>query len=319
MPILAVRRDLPPEVVPEPGGTADPTNPGGGTGYALTTADGTIWDLTDREGLLLTLGRRGFDSPTYDAITAESPAFDGEEFLSARALPRDLILPLYLQAETREAFIARKRSLLAGLSPRRGLATLAVTEQDGSQRTLRCYYTGRGGEGDTARDRAGRLWSRLTLELRAPDPYWRGAAIRTEFANPVSSSFYPIPPLQVASSQGLGESTLDVRGDVDAYPVWTVYGPTSGGIELCAMPAGTGERDLMLSSVLAADEWLRVDTDPTRLTIIDQDGANRWGDLESGSSLWSIPPGSLDVEVFAAGVGAGTRVVLEYQPRFETV
>jgi hypothetical protein len=326
------------------GGTVDPGTGGGGvvvnpsdggvvvppsspqpvvqsSSLTLTTYDGTVFDLTNGDRYLATLGRRGFDAATYVVFADQSPMVDGEVFRSARAQPRDLTLPIYIRGDTRQQFLDRKRDLLARLSPMRGLATLQVAEADGSRRHIACYLTG-GAEGNAARDQSGRNWTRYELALRCPEPFWKGDAIRVEFQAPSAalwlgnSTFLPV---RVQSSQSFGAAAFVNPGDTLSSPVWSVFGPTSGGITLTRdatpyLPAET----LVLNSTLIAGQSVVIDTRSAFLTITDNAGANRWPDLADGSSLWQIAPGENLIHVAVGGATTATRVVLDAEPRYET-
>ncbi len=327
MPFLAVSGALveppvePPVVDP---GTDSPIDPGpivepvSGATLTLTTADGTVFGLGDWNRLTVTVGRKGFDAATYQVYADESPMVDGEIFRGARAEARDLVVPIYLRADTREEFLARKRELLSKLAPTRGLATLEVAEVDGSRRRIGCYFTGRGAEGDTGRGASGRTWVRYNLELRCPEPYWRGDPMHVEFTPPAVGSFFPIFPLRLQGSQSFGSAEFVNPGDVTAYPIWTVVGPTSGLVTITRSTPGASSRTLGLNLTLAVGQWVRIDTRPDRLSIVDQGGANRWPTLVDGASLWRIDPGTNVVAVAVAGAGDATRVVLDAEPRFET-
>lgn len=313
----------PPVDPPVDPGTGEPTPeaPSGApaSSLTLTTADGTAYDLGDPTKLLATLGRRGFDAAQYATFADESPLVDGEIFRGARAVPRDLILPIYLRADTRAEFLTRKRDLLARLAPTRGLATLEVAEEDGSRRRISCYFTGRGAEGEGSRDRSGRTWTRYNLELRCPDPYWRGDPLRVEFVPPnVGGLFFPLLPLKVESAQTFGETSFTNPGDVMSYPVWTIHGPVAGSLVLKRTTPGLTVRTLTLNLTVASGHFVTVDTRPDRLAIVDDLGANKWPSLADGSSLWRINPGENSIEVVVPGSGAGTRIVLDAEPRFET-
>ncbi len=336
MPILAVRTAVgdgggvvvepPPTdsvpgtgVITDPGtGVGLPENPGGTTTHTLTAADGQQWDLGDYSHAFMTVGRRGYDAPSYQVYVAESPGFDGEAFMGARATARDMIVPLYLRADTREEFLIRKRNLIAALSPRRGLATIEVGEGDGTRRRIKVYFTGRGAEGDSNRDQAGRTWVRYNLELRAPEPYWRGDPRTFEFRSASTGGFFPVLPLRVSSGTSLGISDISIPGDVESFPLWTVYGPTNGGIVLRTTPVNGPARSILLSSSLAAGQWVQINTTPTELTVLDHAGVSRWSDIQSGSGMWPVPPGPITVEVTAAGATSATRVVMAIEPRYET-
>lgn len=324
MPILAVLGTTPPVTgggtdtgVVDPGVGAIPT--AGASSLTLTTADGTVYNLSDPLRMVSTLGRRGFDAAQYTVFADESPLVDGEVFRGARALPRDLILPIYLRADTRPQFLALKRELLAKLAPTRGLASLEVAEDDGTRRRIECYFTGRGAEGEGARDRAGRNWARYNLELRCPDPFWKGDPIRLEFVPPdTTNTFLPILPLRVQSGQTFGDAQFDNPGDVMAYPIWTIHGPVAGNVILRRTTPGFTTRSIILALTLGAGDWVVVDTRPDRLAIVDDADVNRWPALADGSSLWRVTPGANSVEVVVPGTGPTTRIVLDVEPRFET-
>jgi len=305
------------------------TDPGTGTAFvvpqtssptslSLITADGTEFDLANWPTLTATLGRKGFDAVSYTAYTDESPNVDGEVFRSARALPRDMIVPIYLRGNTRSEFLAAKRNLLAKLSPIRGMATLEVAEEDGTRRRIGVYFTGRGAEGDAARDQAGRNWVKYNLELRAPDPYWRGDLLTLQFQATSVDSFFPILPLRVQSAQRFGNTSFTNPGDVFSYPLWTITGPTAGGVILTRTTSGLPSRVLRLNITLAGGETVVVDTNPERLSIVDGYGVNRWPTLVAGSAFWQVSPGTNALSVVITGAGTGSKVKVDIEPRYET-
>ena len=309
-----------PGTLPDPGGLpVDPPTPR--TSITLYAADSTAFDLSTPDAYLALLGRKGFDSATYEVYTDESPGIDGEVYRSARALPRDLTLPVYIRGEDRVEFLARKRDLLARLSPARGLATLEVAEIDGTRRRLNVYATGRGMEGDASRDRGGRTWVKYEIGLTAPDPFWRGDPLHVEFQAGTSYKFLGAStflPFRVQDTQSFGATQFVNPGDVMSYPVWKILGPTNGGIILSRVTPDLPNRTLTLNSVLSAGQTLTIDTRPEVLAITDQAGANRWPDLADGSSLWRIGPGTNLIEVSVGGSSSTTRVVLDAEPRYET-
>lgn len=286
----------------------------------LTTADGTVFDLSNPEKMLAIAGRGGFDGASYDVYSDESPSVDGEIFRSARALARTLTLPMYVRAEAREDFLILKRALLARLAPTRGLMTLTVAEPDGSKRSIYCHYV-RGAEGEGDTKGSGRTWVRYELELRAPDPYWRGDAMHFEWRAAESYLFLgntTFLPFRVSSSQTFGATSFENPGDVDSHPVWTVVGPSTGGITLTRTTEGYPSQSLTLSSVLSPAQSLTVDTRSDRLTIKDNTGTNRWPDLTEGSILWKVTPGMNMITVGVGGSTAATRVYLDVEPRYES-
>lgn len=322
--------------IPEnPGGPEDPGS--GGTGgplpkppvpqfsglpsITLQMPDGTVYDLSDPRKMLAITGRKGFDGAPYDVFVDESPTVDGEIFRSARARARDLVLPVLVRSDARPDFLDLKRALLARMAPTRGLMTLTVAEPDGTRRHIFCYYV-RGAEGDGDKSQTGRNWVRYSLELRAPDPYWRGETLHEEwqagnaylFLGGDQSKFLPF---RVSSSQTFGETSFENPGDVDSYPIWTIVGPTNGGIVLTRTTADYPTQTISLSSVLSPAQSLTIDTRPDRLTITDNSGANRWPQLDDGSTLWRITPGTNLITVAVGGSNPNTRVFLDAEPRYE--
>ncbi|AXQ65141.1 minor tail protein [Gordonia phage Schmidt] len=117
---------------------------------------------------------------------------------------------------------------------------------------------------------------------------------------------YPILSVRESFDRGLVHNL----GDYERYPVIKVQGP---GL----FRFGAGDRWTQLPE-LYAGQWLEIDTDPNRLTIVDQDGRNRRGDLPRDHDLSFVLPPGKSVEL-AAQVTNGTtnsRVDAVVSPRY---
>lgn len=293
----------------------------GYTQAALVTGDGQVWDLGDRGRHYVMAGLRGHDAPIYTPQSDRLAGVPGEYVTGWHPEPRDLVVPVWVRGDTRAEFLDRKRALLAALAPRHGLATLRLAEADGRARAFRCYRL-RGGEGETTRDAAGRRWTKLLLELRCPNPYAFGDPVTVTFRQPDPVPWFPITPLRLVSSQVLGDVQVSVDGDVPSLPAWRIDGPANGVVELRGrlLPDGTAKR-IRLRTLLLADQWIDVTTEPGQVDIRDHAGASRWGDLLEGSEFWAVEPGTSRIRVSvegAVGGDGGSAVHLTYQPRYET-
>ena len=111
----------------------------------------------------------------------------------------------------------------------------------------------------------------------------------------------------------LGQVTVTNTGDVEAYPIWEVTGP--GTPTLANLTTG---RSFGLATPLTAGETVTVDTRPTRQSVVDSAGRNRWPDLVTTSprQLWPLAAGRNALDLRLAGAGPTSTVILTYMRRW---
>lgn len=234
-------------------------------------------------------------------------AGDGAVYRGRRVLPRDIDIPLDILGRDRnhlKQILVRLAKVLAGP------ATLRLVEDDDTDWHTEVVRVG-GGEYLYGQDTTGNRDVQMVITLRAGDPYWTSSRASTAVVGgslgggSFVGGFMSMP---VASSQAIGEITLENTGDALAYPVWTVVGP--GDNFLATSP--TGQR-LKWEGSLDQGEILTIDT--RKGTVVDQSGANRYTELDVAPRFWSIEPGVSTAEASLLNVTGSSKIVCTWQPR----
>ncbi|MER6601199.1 phage distal tail protein [Streptomyces parvus] len=269
--------------------------------------------LTDWErGWIVQPGIKGLDMPDYAMATDEAPGIDGYEVRQVRAQGKTISIPIAFWAnDSRAAYLARRRTFIRSLNPKRGQGTLTLTQPDGDARSIGVRYQD-GMEGDESLDTAGRRWCIGVITFVAPSPYWTGGEVTTEWKNGVSGDFFPVLPLVVGDSQVLGAVTVDNDGDDDAFPVWTIKGPAT----TVTLTNTTTGQTLVLTRTITGADTIVIDTRERRQTALLNGVTNLWPDLSDASALWPLATGVNDLTLTVAGSTTDTSVRMTYQPRY---
>lgn len=277
----------------------------------LNGANGDSIALDGSDGFVLTQGLRGLGLTPAD-LRLTSSAGDGATWRGTRRRERDIDAPVTVLGAHRDEVAQKLRRLAAVLSDRIAPPSLVATYGAGESYAITVHYvagaeTQYGGE-------AGALFCTWPMTWRAPDPYWVSTEPVIFSAVGATSSRNLLPnlvALEVSSSQALGTLTVSNPGDVDAYPVWTVKGPTSS---LTISQAGVG---FTYSSALTSSDTLTIDTRAG--TVRNQAGTNLYGGLAAAPKLFRLPPGSSTVSIVATGATADTRISGYFNPRRELI
>ncbi|MCQ1575375.1 phage distal tail protein [Streptomyces parvus] len=269
--------------------------------------------LTDWErGWVVQPGIKGLDMPDYAMATDEAPGIDGYEVRQVRAQGKTISIPIAFWAnDSRAAYLARRRTFIRSLNPKRGQGTLTLTQPDGDARSIGVRYQD-GMEGDESLDTAGRRWCIGVITFVAPSPYWTGGEVTTEWKNGVSGDFFPVLPLVVGDSQVLGAVTVDNDGDDDAFPVWTIKGPATS----VTLTNTTTGQTLVLTRTITGADTIVIDTRERRQTALLNGVTNLWPNLSNASALWPLATGINQLTLNVAGSTTDTSVRMTYQPRY---
>ncbi|WP_436739923.1 phage tail family protein [Streptomyces sp. BBFR102] len=251
-------------------------------------------------------GVTGFGLPPVSVQWLEG-AGDGATFRRRRVLTRDIDIPLEI--------LARDRRHLQELTDRLALAlagrcTLTLLDDDGTRWATEVYRVG-GGEYAYGGDTTGERDFQTVVTFRSPDPYWTSseAQIRSIGQDDSVSSFLSsLASVPVAASQAIGEIQLDNRGTADAYPTWEVTGP--GTNFLAVSPSG--ER-LAWGGTLLANQRLIIDT--RKGTVVDQEGNNRYAELEEAPRLWTVKPGLSTATAQLEDISPRSKITCSWRPR----
>lgn len=302
----------------------------GRTYVSITGKDGKgeeipLTDFTNSQwpGIVLMPGATGLDAPPFELHADDSPNLDGGIFRDARAVAREIMIPIYLHGIDRKSIRDLKSRLVSALNPKKGFCVLKFMEGDGIPRFLRCYYKD-GMEGSETEDQSGFTWKKYGLQFVAYDPYfysddvqvaqWEFGAIQP-FLDPTKALY----PFRLNSGRVSGDQ-VDIfnPGDVEAWPKWELMGPIKA-FEFVG-PDGHSfgvEARGDSSDVVPAGRTLTVDSRPGYKVLRDDQGTNYWPLLKPQPELWSIPDGVSTCTVDITPGAPSARVRLTFQPRYE--
>lgn len=280
----------------------------------------TAWDLLGDSGvLLMSKGLRGLDMPPVKRQADSSPAVHGTRYRGHRVDERPVFWPLLVYSdEGSQAWIEHDRALWEDLEPGK-LGTWTITHPDGKTRSLRVRFDD---DSDHASDRdpSKSGWEVYGLHLVAEQPFWEGDAVTREWESTVTVDFFnggAAPPFLISSGAAIGTATMSNPGRVPAWPVWTVFGPTS------SVDLGLDGKVVEAHFPVPSGKALVVDTDPTAQTAILYSHASKVIDPATAEDVTGelgaadfrpIPPGS-SVVLSLALTGSGS-VRADLRPRY---
>jgi hypothetical protein len=294
------------------------------TRWLWSAGDGSSTDLSDWSAgtYVLDDGTAGELAPEYEFATQAYAGVDGEDLTGITVGARSLTLGMDLVASDGAELRQRVRRLAHVLRPRLGQGTLRAVADDGTERSLPCYYR-KGLEAGAYR--VSRY--RCTLEFWAPRPWWRGDVLRYSYGLAAPSPFFPIPPLTLAATTITGAATFDLSDtDAPSYGRWLIRGPGSQLTlrNTATVGAATTTSTLLLTPPggFGDGQWVLIDTRPgrqqvMRVTVADDlrtvtsYGANLFGSLGSDPALWPLVDGTNVVEALLTGAGPASRIDLE--------
>jgi hypothetical protein len=234
-------------------------------------------------------------------------AGDGAIYRGRRIRPRDIDLPLLIQARDREhlkELLSRLAVMLAGP------CTLRLVEDDGTDWSTTVVRVG-GGDFVYGADTVGTTDLRTVITLRAGDPFWTySRSTRKVISNAGAGRglLTKLARMRVASSQAIGAITLENTGSAPAYPVWEVTGP---GRDFTAI-SPSGER---LRWVGALGDAERLIVDVRSGTVVDATGASRYAQLAPAPRFWTIPAGTTVATASLDNTTTASSIACTWRPR----
>ena len=318
MPILAglmappIPEPPPPVVVPEVGTVS----------VTYIDPQGGVWPMTDPDLPYFALadGISGLGAAPVTLTTDPLPR-GGVRLRHVQPQARTIVWPVRVQCDTHQEFIDTWRALGRAWTDtlRYGPGILDLARPDGRRRQIQVrYQDGWDGLGQPG---TGITWDTAVMTLMAEDPYFYDpvpVTITRAYGTP-ADFLSPYP--SVSSSQVLGDTTLTNPGDIEAWPTWSITGPTSGatitnsdtGEAFVIDPHATGiaHGDLLLG------ETVTVTTNPPG--VRGPDGSNWTAALNwPSAALWGLPRGDTNVDFALADAGVGSSVTAQFFPRYET-
>ncbi len=173
----------------------------------------------------------GMEAPLFSFESISTPGVDGVSFGSVTASRPEMVLPVFVKAETRVQLRELKSQMAVALNPKLGSGRLVVTEdhglESGESRVVDAIYRG-GLEGDGASGGIGTWW-RFSLKFECPDPFWYSTdPAVARWVGKQGRPFFPFKFPFRLSPYGLNIDTpLDLAGDVESWGTYTLSGPWS--------------------------------------------------------------------------------------------
>jgi hypothetical protein len=265
-------------------------------------------------------GIEGLDQPTTSLFQQRAAGQFGSYSRGVDVPAREIFLPILTHHPSYPELLAARDFYNRLTSPYHGhTVRITVQRPDGTSRYIDGFRTGDGPSWDRA------TWiPRIAMQkfgqlFVCPDPWWRGAPVTLQWSGSSPTDFFPITPVQLSADRLLGvPQSINVPGDVIAYPAFTITGPTTS---VTATHVETG-RSWTFNAVLDPGEEAMVHTDP-RFAAEDSPvhGPNEenWFEyLEPPYDLWSLPIGAQTIEIEIAGLTSATQVSVSIQPLYET-
>lgn len=308
-------------VVTKAGAAAEPTPPPSGGGYEFPTPGevaplvwtwtdtrGETWFLTDWSSSAIKLrGATGIGMPTFTHLWDEGSS-EGSAWQDVRAERGQLFLPLLIRAFSSQEFVDTHSAFIRGLNPR-GRGTMRITRPDGSWRQVRARYES-GADAPVDLDPVKFRHVQYGITWALEEPYWEGEPVERTYSYEAPAPFFPGPPWNLGKSGVLGSARITNPGDESSSAYWRVDGPFT------SFSVGLGTSLVSLALVKAAGQYVAIDMDPRKKTIIDEAGTDRWA-AATDLNFSRIPPGdNIPLTTTIAGPGATTAAYLRFVPRY---
>jgi arginyl-tRNA synthetase len=104
---------------------------------------------------------------------------------------------------------------------------------------------------------------------------------------------------------------LDNQGDIETFPIWTIYGP---GQNPMLLNLTTGYYLMFEDLSLDVNEFVTIDTQ--KRIIEKNDGTNLYSALSIGSTLWRLSAGVNIVHMEMDGASSDSKIVVWYRERY---
>lgn len=244
-----------------------------------TSWDGTVWDLmSGRQGVALQKGVRGLNMPPVAHYSQTSAGIHGSRRTGWVAKDREIYWPTLIYKPTGDPTWSELDSRFwRSMHPGRpGTWSVRGAAANSELRTLSCTYESDNGHAMGSVPSV-RGWETYGIYLSAEKPFWLGPRIIGNWNPKSPSSFFGNggPPFYISSGSSRDSATVTNPGDLDAWPEWTVIGPTP------STTIGLNDRLITVPFDIPEGKALRIDTDPLRQTVMFGD----WVDNSDGGVL----------------------------------
>lgn len=227
--------------------------------------------LDNDEGAQALPGLTGAGLPPVDVQWLEG-AGNGAIFRGQRVLPRDLDIPIHIEAADRDSLRTQVREFSKALAGEVTIRLIDDNETDSWY--VKAHRTG-GGDFVYGTDTEGITFVKTVVTLRAGQPFWiKDETVTQQQDNP------DIGPTM----------TVTNPGSAPTYPVWEIHGP---GRDLRII-SPDGE---MLQYEDFFDKYTILTIDTSKGTVVDQVGANRYAGMGAAPHMFDLGPDGTEITV----------------------
>jgi len=231
-----------------------------------------------------------------------------------RADAREVFLPLLVRSNNLQEAM---RLCAQYWNPLDGDGNLRVIDDSNHVRILKCRYVD-GLEGDGRNSGSG--WQKIGLRLRALQPYWQDEEYQDfmfVMAPPVVFFQTAFFPLHISKSSIDGSLTVNNPGEVEAYPIIIVQGPLTS-LELKNLTMKPVKTMTFPILTMSASDVLVINTSPDMMSVTIN-GINAFSLMSASSSLWTVIPGSNQVQITTTGTSENSYLRFSFVPQYLTV
>lgn len=265
-------------------------------------------------------GAQGLDLPPVQMTTVPIPDGYGDVHLGSRYGPREPFLRLGVSDATYEANRDRVRALWAMVGDLQPF-DVVIRQPEGQRRRVTArYVTGLEGSYTDADWWVNRR--HIGLTVLALDPLAYGDQVTATWsmtegaARPFLSDTSDVFPIILGDSLVGGERVLHNAGDVEAFTVATLTGPSDSSVVLENLTTG---RRITVEGGLVVGESVTIDGRRGVSEVFDSAGADAWNRVPIGEFPWPLARGENRVKVTMTGALVGSRVSMSWAPPFRSL
>lgn len=138
------------------------------------------------------------------------------------------------------------------------------------------------------------------------DPYASVSRLHTIPAPAAETQGVPFFPIMLSASTIQGASQIDIQGDADAYPIWTVHGP---GEDFEIINRTTGERFFLEGEITSP---VTIDSRTEQLSADGMSNMELWARVPRELSTFPLRPGRNDISFVIVNATEESKVELRY-------
>lgn len=261
-------------------------------------------------------GKMGYMMPPISLITDKVPRQPGAVLRERVIGSRVVDIPIRIEATSYKGLVDAQRTLTSRLNVNYGALRFSFA---GKTRELRkcSYINGMSGSDNDSEQFI--VWSNIILSFEAHDPFFYD--LKSEIAYEIELSSINMPVLlddnfldDMLGSTIFGDHfQITNPGEYDAWGIWKLYGPMDSDTKVILTTREDQLRNIQPASFsfsrdIEDGEVVTIDTRPTIKTVVSSATGPDFSLLSKTSNMFSIPPGTHQVDVTVTEFNSNTRV-----------